>query len=89
MRLWSLSPEYLDSKGLGALWREALLAKAVLEGKTKGYQKHPQLIRFQESKEPLVSINFYLAKVWEESEIRGYQFDRSKVGAEKKFEVLT
>ena len=30
MRLWSLHPRYLDSKGLVALWREALLAQAVL-----------------------------------------------------------
>lgn len=27
MRLWSLHPRYLDSKGLVALWCEALLAK--------------------------------------------------------------
>jgi hypothetical protein len=41
MRLWSLHPKYLDSKGLVALWREALLAKAVLNEKTKGYKNHP------------------------------------------------
>jgi carboxyl-terminal processing protease len=29
MRLWSLHPKYLDAQGLVALWREALLAKAV------------------------------------------------------------
>ncbi|MFA0847469.1 MAG: pyrimidine dimer DNA glycosylase/endonuclease V, partial [Methanobacterium formicicum] len=37
MRLWSLHPKYLDVKGLVALWREGLLARAVLKGKTKGY----------------------------------------------------
>ena len=37
MRIWSLHPKYLDTKGLVALWREALLAKHVLEGKTIGY----------------------------------------------------
>ncbi len=36
MRLWSLHPRYLDAKGLVALWREALLAQAVLKGQTKG-----------------------------------------------------
>ena len=41
MRLWSLSPKYLDRQGLLAVWREALLAKKVLEGKTKGYKNHP------------------------------------------------
>jgi len=40
MRLWSLHPKYLDSKGLVALWREGLLAKKVLEGRTKGYRNH-------------------------------------------------
>lgn len=35
MRLWSLHPQYLDPQGLVALWREALLARAVLRGQTK------------------------------------------------------
>ena len=30
MRLWTLHPKYLDAQGLVALWREALLARAVL-----------------------------------------------------------
>lgn len=37
MRLWTLHPEYLDPQGLLALWREALLARAVLRGETRGY----------------------------------------------------
>lgn len=37
MRLWSIHPRYLDTKGLVALWRETLLlAQAVLFGNTKG-----------------------------------------------------
>ena len=40
MRIWSLHPKYLDAKGIVALWRETLLAKHVLEGKTKGYKNH-------------------------------------------------
>ncbi|MBZ4683793.1 MAG: hypothetical protein JG768_1220 [Fusobacteriales bacterium] len=47
MRLWSIHPKYLDTKGLLATWREVLLAKKVLEGNTKGYKNHPQLIRFK------------------------------------------
>jgi hypothetical protein len=31
MRLWSLHPKYLDTKGLVALWREGLLALSVLQ----------------------------------------------------------
>ena len=38
MRLWSLHPRYFDSKGLTAAWREALLARAVLTGQTRGYR---------------------------------------------------
>ncbi|HWI36353.1 MAG TPA: pyrimidine dimer DNA glycosylase/endonuclease V [Burkholderiales bacterium] len=41
MRLWSLHPRYLDPQGLVALWREALLVRAVLQGKTRGYRRHP------------------------------------------------
>jgi hypothetical protein len=79
MRLWSLHPKYLDAKGLVALWREALLAKKVLEGKTKGYKNHPQLIRFKEQKFPLKSINAYLYHVYLESKVRGYLFDEKKI----------
>jgi hypothetical protein len=45
MRLWSIHPRHVDGKGLVALWREGLLARAVLRGKTRGYRHHPQLER--------------------------------------------
>lgn len=79
MRLWSLHPSYLDAKGLVALWREALLAKHVLEGKTKGYTNHPQLNRFKAQKNPVDAIHQYLAEVQQEAERRGYRFDKSKI----------
>lgn len=78
MRIWSLHPKYLDSKGLVALWRETLLAKKVLEGKTKGYKNHPQLTRFKEMKSPLNAINKYLEAIAEEAVSRNYNFDRKK-----------
>lgn len=78
MRLWSLHPKYLDSKGLVAVWREALLAKNVLLGKTKGYVNHPQLTRFRNSEEPINCINLYLSNIYNESLVRGYVFDKSK-----------
>ena len=78
MRLWTISPEYLDPKGLVALWRETLLAKKVLEGKTTGYKNHPQLIRFKESKDLIKSINRYLEIIYNESIKREYNFDSSK-----------
>jgi len=79
MRIWSLHPKYLDTKGLVALWRETLLAKKVLEGKTKGYKNHPQLNRFKESKNPIYTINHYLAEVYYEALKRKYNFNKDKI----------
>lgn len=78
MRIWSIHPKHLDQKGLVALWRETLLAKHVLEGKTKGYKNHPQLNRFKVQKEPLSFINKYLEEVYNEASLRGYHFNYSK-----------
>lgn len=80
VRLWTLHPRYLDSKGLVALWREALLARAVLRGKTKGYRHHPQLERFRAHPFPISAINAYLAAVHDEAARRGYHFERTKIG---------
>lgn len=79
MRLWSLHPKYLDARGLVALWREALLAQAVLCGETKGYRHHPQLDRFRDSPEPVGTIGAYLQEVCREAGQRGYSFDRSRI----------
>lgn len=81
MRLWTLHPKYLDSKGLVALWREALLAQAVLKGQTSGYIHHPQLIRFRNTPFPLESIGFYLRCVFNEACLRGYCFDSTKIAS--------
>jgi hypothetical protein len=80
MRLWSLHPKYLDPQGLVALWREALLAQSVLQGKTNGYKHHPQLKRFQDSPSPRRYIAAYLKEIHAEATRRGYDFDRSKIG---------
>jgi hypothetical protein len=79
MRIWSVHPKYLDAKGLVALWREALLARNVLEGKTIGYKHHPQLTRFKQAKRPLDAINQYLSEIYSESVRRNYNFDKLKV----------
>jgi len=80
MRLWSIHPRYLDSKGLVACWREGLLARKVLRGETRGYRQHPQLERFRASRSPLVFIDTYLKAMVDEADRRGYCFDRSKLG---------
>lgn len=79
MRLWSLHPSILDQKGLVAVWREGLLAQKVLQGQTKGYVNHPQLIRFRGSERPLAAISTYLWGVQAEATSRGYNFDSSKI----------
>ena len=79
MRLWSLHPRYLDPQGLVALWREALLAQAVLLGKTRGYTHHPQLQRFLDFREPTSAIGTYLTFVLQEAAHRGYSFAAAKI----------
>lgn len=83
MRLWSLHPKYLDSRGLVSLWREGLLAQAVLNGKTTGYRHHPQLDRFRERPSPVGAIAEYLRAVYKESQARGYQFNRDKINRKR------
>jgi hypothetical protein len=79
MRIWSLHPRYLDAKGLVAVWRETLLAQAVLLGRTLGYTKHPQLLRFRNHDDSLGAVGKYLQLVSEESLRRGYQFSDGKI----------
>ena len=80
MRLWTIHPKYLDAQGLVALWREALLARAVLRGRTRGYRHHPQLERFRAHALPRYAINAYLSGIHVEAVARGYDFDKRKVG---------
>jgi hypothetical protein len=79
MRLWTLHPMYLDARGLTAAWREALLAQAVLRGRTTGYMRHPQLARFRASASPVASIGSYLVALRDEAARRGYRFDRRRI----------
>lgn len=79
MRLWSLHPKYLDTKGLLACWRETLLAQKVLDGRTAGYRNHPQLTRFRATENPLAAVGNYLEGLALEADARGYNFNRSLV----------
>lgn len=81
MRLWSLHPRYLDTKGLLACWRESLLAQKVLAGQTSGYRSHPQLQRFRATKDPLAAVGNYLEGVAREADARGYNFNRALIVA--------
>ena len=79
MRIWSLHPSYLDWMGLGAQWREALLAQKVTEGKTKGWKNHPQLDRFKYYPKPMEAVGFYLKGIHNESLKRDYKYNYSKI----------
>jgi hypothetical protein len=79
MRIWTVHPRYLDRQGLLALWREGLLAQAVLLGATKGYLHHPQLIRFRCQRSPVAAIATYLKIVYAEAVQRGYDFDLRRI----------
>lgn len=72
-----------------ALWREGLLARAVLRGETRGYGHHPQLHRFREHPTPRLAIDAYLLAVHAEATARGYSFDRKKLGAARKVKPMT
>lgn len=88
MRLWSLHPSYLDGKGLVAVWREGLLAKKVLEGRTSGYTRHPQLKRFRSFSSPVAAVDSFLLYVYQESVRRGYNFSSDKLGGNNMSAVI-
>jgi len=79
MRLWSIHPEYLDSIGLVALWRESLLAQKVLKSETQSHKNHPQLKKFKACPHPQYAIANYLVEIWKESQRRGYNFNKEKI----------
>jgi hypothetical protein len=80
MRLWTLHPKHLDARGLVAVWREALLAREVLRGRTRGYRHHPQLARFRARPDPVACLNAYLRGIYDEALERGYRFDAARLG---------
>ena len=85
MRIWSLHPSLLDTKGLVALWRETLLAQKVLLNETTGYKNHPQLNRFKTSNNPIGAIATLVDEVLAANPGNVAEF---KAGKEKAFNAL-
>jgi hypothetical protein len=79
MRIWSISPEYMDTKRLGAQWCEALLCRNVIKGLTKGYKHHPQALRLMKHPTPLAFVNSFLYTIWKESQNRGFKYDKNRL----------
>lgn len=82
MRLWSIHPKYLDSKGLVAEWKEGLqgiaaLKRSIIEPDNRRimFINHPQLIRFKQTGNPVEYLNLFLWFVFKESDRRGYNFN--------------
>ena len=65
--------------GLGAQWREGILAQKVTEGKTKGWKNHSQLDRFKYHSRPMKAVGYYLKEIHNESLRRGYNYNYSKI----------
>ena len=82
VRLWSVHPKYLDTKGLLALWRESLLAQKVLKGETRGYRHHPQLQRFKDLSDPGSAIASYMEVIYQDAAGRGFSFTKEKIKAQ-------
>lgn len=78
MRLWSIHPKYLDPAGLTACWREGLLAREVLCGRTSGYRNHPQLARFKEAEDRCGDRPLSRSRLGR-IRAQGYRFDATKV----------
>jgi hypothetical protein len=89
MRLWSLHPSYLDRIGLIACWREGLLARKVLQGETRGYRNHPQLLRFKNQVDPVGVIDQYLSAVYAEAIQRSFNFNSKKIRLQDPMPLIT
>lgn len=85
MRLWSVSPKYLDKSRLIACWREALCGQRVLLGyckilpEVKGYKNHSAWVRFKNYNHPILAISYYLNTIYDESRIRNYNFNKDLI----------
>jgi hypothetical protein len=79
-----MHPRLLDRIGLVACWREGLLALHVLVGNTRGYTKHPQLIRWPSAD----VLACYLHGLADEADRRGYNFDRTRVICAKRYQSI-
>ena len=66
----------------------ASLAQKVLQGATRDYKHHPQLIRFRAHPKPSAALATYLKTVHDEATRRSYQFDGSKILRQRTKETI-
>lgn len=85
MRVWSIHPAYLDTKGLVASWKEGIQGLNALRnprkpnGKWAMFAHHPQLIRFKRFENPELCLSEYLHFIADEADRRNYNFNRNLI----------
>jgi hypothetical protein len=84
MRIWSVHPCYLDTRGLGALWNETLVGRNSLRRREGGWYRHSQLNRFRDLPDADDILASYLELVYFESVARGFNYDRDLIGPVRK-----
>ncbi len=71
MRIWSISPCYLDNIGLARCFNETKLALNCLLNPNHKYSNHSQLIRWKNCKDPIQYLTNYLWVILQERKRRG------------------
>lgn len=80
MRLWSIHPQYLDTKEFVACWKDAIDASAIIKRDDRNIHKiYPQLSRFNDIIPSKPAINKYLMFMYYNSIIRGYRFKHKNI----------
>jgi hypothetical protein len=80
MRVWTIHPKYLDDKGLGGVWMDALLVQKLVHGGECGnYRKHPQCQRWLKGPMERYLLSIYLIEVWLEAKMRGFDYKHEKI----------
>ncbi|MEM0438429.1 MAG: pyrimidine dimer DNA glycosylase/endonuclease V [Sulfolobales archaeon] len=74
MILWSVHPKHIDHARLNILWRSALLAREIIEGRVREYRGNISLYRFMAHPEKVKAINTYIYYIWLEARERGYRY---------------
>ncbi len=78
MKLWSLHPRHMDHTRLLALWRTALAARDIIEGRASDYRVDRSIYRFMGRLDSDRAINTYIYYIWLEAKGRGYRFAREE-----------
>lgn len=74
MRLWTLSPTYLDTKGLNAQWLEAYILKNKIKAGEK-WMNYPGMKHLILSSNPVRDLDIYMTHLYSSALMRGYHYN--------------